>query len=220
MIVSGIREGKGTIGKLITDDAMYTSAKNIVADAEKAVASLREASDQPKDAIADLRGENGPLKGVTGTLEETLSSARDAMQDLADNTEALKRNFLFRGYFNKRGFFDLDEISVQQYREGALEGHDRHALRIWISAPVLFEIDANGQRLSEGGQARLDSTMSQFVRYQKTARSWSKGMRDVTNDRRFLISREQAKLVRDYVVGKFGPIRRSWGRCRWAGSVR
>lgn len=206
MIVSGIREGKGTIGKLITDDAMYTSAKNIVADAEKAVASLREASDQAKDAIADLRGENGPLKGVTGTLEETLSSARDAMQDLADNTEALKRNFLFRGYFNKRGFFDLDEISVQQYREGALEGHDRHALRIWISAPVLFEIDANGrERLSEGGRARLDSAMSQFVRYPKNSPFVVEGYaQDVTNDRRFLISRERAKLVRDYVVGKFG----------------
>jgi phospholipid/cholesterol/gamma-HCH transport system substrate-binding protein len=206
MIVSGIRDGKGTVGKLLTDDALYASAKNIATDAEKAVASLREASDQAKDAITDLRGESGPLKGVTGTLEETLSAARDAMQDLAENTEALKRNFLFRGYFNKRGFFDLNDISVQQYRQGVLEGRDRHALRIWIGTPVLFEKDANGrERLSAGGRARLDSAMSQFLRYPKDSPFVVEGYaKDVTNDQTFLMSRERAKLVRDYVVGKFG----------------
>jgi phospholipid/cholesterol/gamma-HCH transport system substrate-binding protein len=182
------------------------SAKNIAADAEKAVASLREASDQAKGAIVDLRGQSGSLKGVTGTLEETLSSARDAMQNLADNTEALKRNFLFRGYFNKRGFFDLNEISVQQYRQGALEGNDRHALRIWIGTPVLFEKDADGrERLSEGGRTRLDSAMSQFVRYPKNSPFVIEGYAEAgTNDQRFLLSRERAKLVRDYVVAKFG----------------
>lgn len=205
-IVAGIRDGKGTVGKLLTDDSVYVSAKNIAADAEKAVASLREASDQAKDAIVDLRAQNGPLKGVTGTLQETLSSARDAMQDLADNTEALKRNFLFRGYFNKRGFFDLNEISVQQYRQGALEGNDRHALRIWIGTPVLFEKDADGrERLSEGGRERLDSAMSQFVRYPKNSPFVIEGYAQAaTNDQRFLLSRQRAKLVRDYVVGKFG----------------
>jgi len=205
-IVTGIRDGKGTVGKLLTDDALYGSVKNIAADAEKTIASLREASDQAKDAIADLRGESGPLKGVTGTLQETLSSARDAMQDLADNTEALKRNFLFRGYFNKRGFFDLNEISVQQYRQGALESNNRHALRIWIGASVLFEKGADGrERLSEGGRSRLDSAMSQFVRYPKNSPFVIEGYAEAfTNDQRFLLSRERAKLVRDYVVGKFG----------------
>jgi phospholipid/cholesterol/gamma-HCH transport system substrate-binding protein len=205
-IVSGIRDGKGTVGKLLTDDALYVSTKNIAADAEKAVASLRQASEQAKDAIADLRGANGPLKGVTGSLQETLSAARDAMQDLADNTEALKRNFLFRGYFNRRGFFDLNEISVQQYRQGALEGKDRHALRIWIGAPVLFEKDENGrERLSESGRIRLDSAMSHFVRYPKNSPFIIEGYAQrPTNDERFLVSRERAKLVRDYVVGKFG----------------
>jgi phospholipid/cholesterol/gamma-HCH transport system substrate-binding protein len=205
-IVAGIRDGKGTVGKLLTDDSVYVSAKNIAADAEKAVANLREASDQAKGAIVDLRGQSGSLKGVTGTLQETLSSARDAMQDLADNTEALKRNFLFRGYFNKRGFFDLNEISVQQYRQGALEGNDRHALRIWIGTPVLFEKDADGrERLSEGGRTRLDSAMSQFVRYPKNSPFVIEGYAEAgTNDQRFLLSRERAKLVRDYVVAKFG----------------
>jgi len=204
-IVAGVREGKGTVGKLLADDALYTNVKGIAADAEKAVASLREASEQAKGAVADLRGENGPLKGLAGSLQQTLASANDAMQDLAENTEALKRNFLFRGYFNRRGYFDLHELSVDQYRQGVLETRERRVLRIWIGAAVLFEKDANGkERVSEGGRARLDSAMSQFVRYPRNSPFVVEGYaQGATNDQRFLLSRQRAQLVRDYLVSKF-----------------
>lgn len=205
VIVADVRQGKGTVGKLLTDDALYTSIKGISADAEKAVASLREASEQAKGAVADLRGDNGPLKGMAGSLQQTLTSAKDAMADLAENTEALKRSFFFRGFFNKRGYFDLDDVSVQQYREGALETKDRRVLRIWVGVPVLFEEDANGaERLTDEGRARLDSAMSQFVRYPRNSPFVVEGYaHETTGDERFLLSRRRAQLVRDYVVGKF-----------------
>ena len=99
------------------------------------------------------------------------------MADLAENTEALKRSFFFRGFFNKRGYFDLQDVTVQQYREGALETSDRRVLRIWIGTPVLFErTDAGEERLSDAGKTRLDSAMSQFLKYPKTARWSSRGM--------------------------------------------
>ena len=205
-IVASVRDGKGSVGKLLADDSLYNSVKGISADAEKAVANLREASEQAKGAVADFRGDNGPLKGIAGSLQQTLASAKDAMADLAENTEALKRNFFFRGFFNKRGYFDLDEITVQQYKQGALETKDRHVLRIWVAATVLFEKDANGQeRLSEGGRARLDSAMAQFVRYPRNSPFVVEGYaQEATNDQRFLPSRRRAQLVRDYVVGNFG----------------
>ncbi len=205
-IVADVRQGKGTVGKLMTDDALYTNLKGIAADGQKAVATLREAAEQAKGAVSDFRGENGPLKGISGNLQQTLASAKDAMSDLAENTEALKRSFFFRGFFNKRGYFDLDDVSVQQYREGALETKERHVLRIWIGAAVLFETDANGQeRLSEDGRARLDSAMSQYVRYPRTSPFVVEGYaQEGTGDRRFLLSRRRAQLARDYLVGKFG----------------
>ncbi|HEX6973688.1 MAG TPA: MlaD family protein, partial [Vicinamibacterales bacterium] len=116
VVVAGVRSGRGTVGKLLTDDALYVSAKNIAADAQKAVATLRDAAEDARGAIKDFRGDNGPMKGVTGDLQQTLNSAKDAMADLAENAEALKRNFFFRGFFNKRGYFDLQDVSVQQYR--------------------------------------------------------------------------------------------------------
>jgi phospholipid/cholesterol/gamma-HCH transport system substrate-binding protein len=204
-IIANVREGRGTVGRLLSDDSLYKSVKSIAADAEKAMATVREATLQAKGALEDLRGDKGPVKGLTGDAQQTLRSARDAMADLAETTEALKRNFLFRGFFNRRGYFDLDEVTVAQYREGALESKERRALRIWLSTAVMFERDANGdERLSDGGRARLDSAMSQFLRYPAKSPFVVEGYaQEVTGDERYLISRRRSQLVRDYLVDKF-----------------
>lgn len=206
-IVADVRAGRGSVGKLLTDDSLYRSARNIAVEAEKAVATVREASEQARAAIADFRGEGGPMKGVTADLQQTLALAREAMTDLAENTEALKRNFFFRGFFNRRGYFDLDDVSVAQYRQGALETKDRRVLRIWVNENVLFTSDEKGQpRLTDDGRARLDSAMSQFVQYPRNSPLVIEGYAagPATADERFLLSRKRAQLVRDYLVGKFG----------------
>jgi phospholipid/cholesterol/gamma-HCH transport system substrate-binding protein len=205
VIVTDVRAGRGTVGKLLTDDGFYASARNIAADAEKAVASVREAAEQARAAVADFRGDGGPVKGLTGDLQQTLASARDAMEDLAENTEALKRSFFFRGFFNRRGYFDLDDVSVERYRQGALATGDRRVMRIWLKSSLLFEKDASGaERLSDGGRVRLDSAMSQFVRFPRTSPFVLEGYaQSPTFDERFLLSRRRAQLVRDYLVGKF-----------------
>ena len=205
IIISNVRDGRGTFGKLLNDDAMYATVKSMVGDAEKAVATVRQASEDARAAIAELRGDKGPVKGLTGDLQQTLQSARDARGDLAETTEALKRNFFFRGFFNRRGYFDLDDVSVAQYREGALESKERRVLRIWLGADVLFEKDANGvERISDRGKVRLDSAMSQFLRYPLKSPFVVEGYaQEATGDTRYLSSRSRAQLVRDYVMGKF-----------------
>jgi phospholipid/cholesterol/gamma-HCH transport system substrate-binding protein len=200
-----VRQGRGTVGKLVNDDALYNSVRGMLADAQKAVANVRQASEEAKGAIADFRGDGGPVRGLTGNLQQTLASARDAMSDLAENTEALKRNFFFRGFFNQRGYFDLDDIGPAEYRQGALQSRERRLLKIWLSEGVLFAKDANGvEQLTDDGRARLDSAMSQFVRYPRTTPLVVEGYAEGgTNDERFVVSRARSQLVRDYVVGKF-----------------
>ncbi|HXW08831.1 MAG TPA: MlaD family protein [Vicinamibacterales bacterium] len=204
-IVSGIRSGRGSVGKLLTDDALYERARGIATEAEQTVANLRRASDEARAALADLRGENGAVQGLTGTLAQTLAYARDAMADLAENTEALKRSFFFRGYFNRRGYFDLDDVSVEDYRKGALESADRRPLRIWIGAEFLFErTDEGTERLTADGRSRIDSVMSQFLKYPRTSPLIIEGYADgTTADQRFLASRRRGRLVRDYVLARF-----------------
>jgi phospholipid/cholesterol/gamma-HCH transport system substrate-binding protein len=205
-IVAGLRQGRGSVGKLLTDDALYLQARDISTQAQKAITNLREASEQAKQAVADLRGQGGSMKGLSGNLTQTLNYARDAMADLAENAEALKHNFLFRGFFNRRGYFDLSDVSVQQYRQGMLEAAGRVPLRIWLGTPVVFGRDANGKEVLTGdGRARIDSAMSQFVRYPKTSPLVVEGYaQEPTGDAQFLMSRGRAELARDYIIERFG----------------
>ena len=209
VVVGGIRDGRGSLGKFVNDDAIYNRVRTIADDAGRAIANLREASEDAKAAIADFRGDKGPggqIAGVTGEFRQTLSSAREVLEDLAENSEALKRNFFFRGFFNRRGFFDLDTVTVDQYRQGALETDERQVLRIWVGSDVIFEKDSNGrERLTDGGRQRLDSAMATFIRYPRDTPFVVEGYAPgVTSDERFLASRSRAQLVREYVQGKFG----------------
>ena len=206
VVIAGVRQGRGSIGKLVNDDALYERAKTIAADAEKAIANLREASESAKNAIAGFRGDQGPMRGVIGDLQTSLAAARETLTDLAASSEALKRNFFFRGFFNRRGFFDLDDISVEEYRRGVLETKDRRVLRVWVSAAVIFEKDANGvERLTADGRQRLDSAMAPFLGYSQETPFVVEGYGDgPTRDVQFVLSRSRAQLVRDYVVAKFG----------------
>ena len=206
VVVAGVRQGRGSLGKLVNDDALYQHAKAIAAEAERAVANLREASENAKNAIAGFRGDQGPVRGVIGDLQTSLAAARETLTDLAASSEALKRNFFFRGFFNRRGFFDIDDLSVEDYRRGALETNDRRVLRVWVSAQVLFELDANGvERLTADGRARLDSAMAPFLGYAPDTPLVIEGYGDgPTRDVQFVLSRRRAQLVRDYVVSKFG----------------
>ena len=59
--------------------------------------------------------------------------------------------------------------------------------------------------LTDGGKARLDSAMAEFVKYPRTSPLVVEGYaQEVTADERYLLSRARRQLVRDYLVGKFG----------------
>lgn len=205
-MVAGVREGRGSIGKLMNDDDLYNRMRSIVAEAQKTMVDLRQAAASAKDAVNDFRGEDGPVHGVMGDLQVAITAARETMTDLADNAEALKRNFFFRGFFNRRGFFDLQDISVADYRRGALETDTRRPLRIWASADVLFEETAErGEQLTDDGRRRLDSAMAPYLRYPRTTPIVVEGYASgATSDAQFLLSRSRAQLVRDYIVSRFG----------------
>ena len=141
-IVEGIRAGRGTIGKLVNDEELYTRVAGIAAEAEQAAKTARIAADGARSAIARLQesgSSDGALQSIVGELRQTLSSTRDAMANLAENTEALKRNVLVRGFFEDRGYYDLDGITAIDYRQGVLAGKHRDPVQIWLRGDLLFE---------------------------------------------------------------------------------
>jgi phospholipid/cholesterol/gamma-HCH transport system substrate-binding protein len=207
-IADGVRAGKGTIGKLVNDDELYTRMAAIARQADEIATNTKQVIEQARNTLEGLQSKDGPVQGVTADLKQTMVEARNAMAGFAENMEAMKHNFLLRGFFNDRGFFNLSDISPDAYRRGALTRRgDRRAVRVWLGAPVLFEADSerpDRERLSEGGKARLDSSVATFIDSLPGDALIVEGYaRQGTKDEQYLHSRIRASLVRDYLINKF-----------------
>jgi phospholipid/cholesterol/gamma-HCH transport system substrate-binding protein len=207
-IAEGLRSGRGTVGKLLNDDDLYRHATAIAKQAEDIATDARRVVAQAKQAVDEFQSKEGPIQGLAAGLKQTMDDARVAMAGFADNMEALKHNFLFRGFFNDRGFFNLDTISPAEYREGALTANgERRIVRIWLREAVLFEPDPavpGTERLSEGGKQRLDSAMATFVDRLPGAALIVEGHSQAgSKDEQHLQSRLFGSLVRAYLIGRF-----------------
>ena len=205
VISETIRKGEGTVGRLVHDPALYDRAREIADEARTVMSNLRAVSDEARGAIADLRSSDGPTQGMLSDMRVTLGQTREAVSDLADNMEALKHNFLLRGFFNRRGFFDLDTISPADYRSRVLENGNRKAARIWLASRVLFESRADGtEALTADGRARLDSAMSTYLEYVPGNPIVVEGYATPgTTDERYRLSRQRAAAVREYLMGRY-----------------
>ena len=203
-IVRSIREGKGTAGKLVNDPEIYDRANLLIEEARGVVAKVDEAAEQAKLLTSEMRSNTGPVQGAIADLRRTLSGASEAMSDLSENSEALKRNFFFRGFFDRRGYFDLDDIPVEDYRKGALEARDRRVARVWLSTEVLFATDAEGREtLTDDGKVRVESAMSDFLKLPSDTPLVVEGYAPgATYDERYIASLRRAQLVRDHLVSR------------------
>jgi phospholipid/cholesterol/gamma-HCH transport system substrate-binding protein len=232
-MVARVRAGEGTLGKLVNDDAVYNSVSRSSREVEQALGNLTQASSDVKELIARFKSGDVPedlertvknvsessekIKalvagfqptgggdGIAGDLRATLGSAREAMSDLAENLEALKHGFFFRGFFKDRGFYDLGSLSTAEYQSKEFEKNVTKE-RTWIQQDQLFLVDAKGlEMLSESGKKRLDSTMAAFLRFTNDRAVIVEGYAVTgSGDEQFVLSRERATKVRDYLIKKF-----------------
>jgi phospholipid/cholesterol/gamma-HCH transport system substrate-binding protein len=190
-ILAGVKAGRGAAGMLLRDEATAGQIREALKNVEQATADLGHASHQADALVSDLYSQQMPQKagaaidnlsnsanqvhqmlseivqpdrqGVTaGTnIRESLMNANAASLNLADGTEALKHNFLLRGFFRRRGYYNLDRISPDQYRRDAAFTSPAN-YRAWLPASDLFQAGSNGQEeLSAGGKARLDGALTE-----------------------------------------------------------
>jgi phospholipid/cholesterol/gamma-HCH transport system substrate-binding protein len=127
--------------------------------------------------------------------------------------EAMKRNFLFRGFFNRRGYFDLDAIAPVDYRSGVLENGNRKAMRIWLAADGLFApLPGGGFELSEVGRARIDSAMSTYLKYVPSYPIVVEGYATQgTKNERCRTAQLWSGMVREYLLQRFDLVPQATG---------
>jgi phospholipid/cholesterol/gamma-HCH transport system substrate-binding protein len=207
-IAESIRKGEGTIGRLVKDDELYKRATTIAKGAEDIAADTRQAVQQAQRAIESLQSKGGEVAGLTTSLKDTLSEARSAMAGLSENMEALKRGFFFRGFFNRRGYFSLADISPEEYRKGVLtKDPDRRVTRVWLRDNELFErlsSDGDAEQLTDGAKGRLDEAMAPHLRRLRDTVVMIEGYaHEGSRADQHVVSRARAALVRDYLITRF-----------------
>jgi phospholipid/cholesterol/gamma-HCH transport system substrate-binding protein len=207
-IAEGIRSGKGTIGKLVNDDELYNRVSAIAKQTEETTEHARQLVQSAKETLEGLQSKDGGVQGMTASVKQTMDDARESMADFTENMEALKHNFLLRGFFNKRGYFDLAQISPADYRQGALtKGSDRRLVRVWLRSDALLEPEPGypeKEQLSEAGKNRVDAAIGPYLEYLASGIVMVEGYaQQGPRDEQYLRSRVRASMVRDYLVGTF-----------------
>ncbi len=236
-IVSGVRQGQGLVGKLLTDDLLYDRLVKSSQELQATVANIRTVTDEGRKIASDIEsrklgetfektasnveaatarltevlvalkppGGGADETGLLDQLRGTLDRAQEATSDMAENMEALKRNWFFRGYFNRRGFFDLDAVSLEDYRQGKI-APDRDRKRAWLASQQLFARDSTGREsLTDAGLKELGSSVAPFLRYAPNTLLIVEGYSGQGDEtEQFLISRDRARLVRRYLIDRFG----------------
>jgi phospholipid/cholesterol/gamma-HCH transport system substrate-binding protein len=205
-VVAGVQRGEGTIGKLLVDDALYGDMRAVSARAAESLDQVTATSRQVRDGVERLLQTGGTLDLLLADVGGAANATEEVVSDLAETTEALKRNFLVRGFFEDRGFFDIDALSPAEYRQFSAEAAEREVHRIWVEADVLFEAGAAGDDapLTVEGRRRLDLAMGTFLDYRRdgvlVVEGYSAG--DTTTVQ-LLRSDARARVVRDYLVSRF-----------------
>lgn len=107
-LVSEINNGEGLVTKLIKDSSYAVTFNNALKDVGEVGVNAKVMSEDLKEVVSKFNDENNAI-GVlladttfANKLRVTLSNAKSASAKLDQNMEALRHNFLFRGYFRRQ----------------------------------------------------------------------------------------------------------------------
>ncbi|MET4141728.1 MlaD family protein [Pedobacter sp. UYP1] len=110
-LVNDIKKGKGTAGLLLTDTLMASTLKDAIVQIKAAGVNANQMTNQMNTMVKDLNHELTNGKGPLNTLLKdsltaknislTIENLQKGTDGFNQNMEALKHNFLFRGYFRK-----------------------------------------------------------------------------------------------------------------------
>jgi phospholipid/cholesterol/gamma-HCH transport system substrate-binding protein len=127
-----------------------------------AATNIDSSTKQLQQTITEAVGPDREGVVASANISESLSNLNAASANMADDTEALKHNFFFRGFFRHRGYYNLTHIDPDQYSKDKLFT-DPANYRVWLPATDLFRKDDNAvETLSSKGKQILNAAISQY----------------------------------------------------------
>jgi phospholipid/cholesterol/gamma-HCH transport system substrate-binding protein len=162
---SNLNQASGRVNSLVAD----VQQRELPQKLDDTMTQIHSASTRADATIQQfqqsLTQALGPdANGVTAgqNINEALTNVNAATGNMAEDTEALKHNFFFKGFFNRRGYYTLSSLSPSQYRRSKLFANTQSP-RTWLQADALFQHGPHGtEELSTDGKHAIDSAITSF----------------------------------------------------------
>jgi phospholipid/cholesterol/gamma-HCH transport system substrate-binding protein len=130
--------------------------------AKAATQNLDQTTQQINTTLKSAFAEDQYGEDAGTNLQQSLTNLNQASGNLTDDTEALKHEFFFKGFYKHRGYYDLDGLPVEQYRAGQIF-KSMPERRQWLDAGSLFTTNQSGEEvLSANGRQNIDQAVGQF----------------------------------------------------------
>lgn len=121
-IISKINYDESAAAVLLSNPETADQVKTVFNNLEKSSNDINVVTQNLEEYIQEIKSGKGAVNHLTQDedfvkdLDATMIQIKEASEKLNENMEALKHNFLFRGYFNK-----LDRIERREARKAAKE---------------------------------------------------------------------------------------------------
>ncbi len=106
-MISKINYDKSAASVLLSDPKTRLQLQNVFTNLEKSSRDINKASKSLDDYVIEIKTGKGSLnyiaqdEGLVKNIDSTVVNVKEATDKLNQNMEALKHNFLFRGYFRR-----------------------------------------------------------------------------------------------------------------------
>jgi phospholipid/cholesterol/gamma-HCH transport system substrate-binding protein len=139
------------------------------------------------------------LQQTTGALRDTMAQAQAGVNDFQENMEALKHNFLLRGYFKSRGYEDSAELAKNEIERMPQAAPIKEFA---YSSKQLFDkrdsAKLKNQKSLQSGGEFLASNQFGFAVVVVSAGKEGDAQKEM------VLSEARAMVVREYLVDSFG----------------
>jgi phospholipid/cholesterol/gamma-HCH transport system substrate-binding protein len=204
---SNLNEASGRVNVLVAD----VQQRDLPQKLDDTMTQIHSASthadatiQQVQQSLAQALGPDA--NGVTAgqNVNEALTNVNVATGNMAEDTEALKHNFFFKGFFNRRGYYTLSSLSPEEYRRSKLFGNTQSP-RAWLQADTVFQHGPHGtEELSTTGKRALDTAVASFGDAIFTHPIVIEGYSDAAVSANALSwSYARAQLVRNYLEARY-----------------
>lgn len=193
----------------VKDGGTIESAPPI--DISDLLAKTNQIMDTAKEAVQNVAATADNLDAVTSKINQGQGTVGSLINDKSmyqqatagaaafkDDMEALKHNFLLRGFFNKRGYEDSDEIAKHSIPKLPAEPYSKEFT--YDGAKLFAKEDSaklkNAKTLNEVGKFLEENKFGEAV---VASAAGPKGETDKQNE----LTEARSAVVRDYLANNF-----------------